>query len=217
MREWGPHDAGLPRGGPACDKGTVPTAYDIVLWVSYALHRRRPPDPAAYLLAQPGWVPGGAEVLDFGGGDGRWALPLAAARAARVTVADIAAAALRRVPRHPFLRAVRLDGGPLPFPDDAYDLVFANHVIHHVEDLPPVLRELRRVVRPGGRIVCFEFHPSCIATRIYRLFSRFRAHPCIFYEPEALVRLLGVPPFAAEHRMIDHFQYAVTARRTPES
>jgi ubiquinone/menaquinone biosynthesis C-methylase UbiE len=189
--------------------------YDLVMWGYYAAHARRPPDPARYVLAQQGWLPERADVLDLGGGDGRWALPPATARAARVTVADIDAAALRRVPRHPLLRSMPLIEGPLPFPDAAYDLAFVNHVVHHVAHLPAVLRELRRVVRPGGRLVCIEFHPGCAVTRIYRAFSRFRVHPCTFYEPEALARLLGVPPFVAEHRPIDRFQYVATARHTP--
>ena len=69
------------------------------------------------------------------------------------------------------VRAVLLDGRTLPFRSGAFDLVFINHVIHHVADLPPVLRELRRVVPPGGRIVCIEFSPHCTVTCIYRVFS----------------------------------------------
>lgn len=202
------------RGGRhACDKEAVPSLYDLVMWGYYAAHRRRPPDPAQFVLAQPGWLREGADVLDFGGGNGRWAVPLAAARAARVTVADVDATALRRVPPHPLVQTTVLDGPSLAFPDEAYHLVFVHHVIHHVENLPPVLRELRRVVRPSGRIVCIEFHPDCAVTRIYRMFSRFRRHPCTFYTPEALANLFGAPPFNAEHRRVDDFQYVVVARR----
>lgn len=188
------------------------TIYDLVMSAYYAGHLRRPPDPARFVLAQPGWLSEGAAVLDFGGGDGRWALPLVTARQARAIVADISEAPLRRVPAGARLRAVLFDGRRLPCPDGAFDLVFINHVIHHVEDLPAVLRELRRVVRPGGRVVCIEFHPDCTVTRIYRVFSRFRKHPCIFYRPEALAGLLGAPPFTAEHYMLDGFQYVVSAR-----
>ncbi len=41
----------------------------------------------------------------------------------------------------------------LPFADDAFDLVFANHMLYHVPDLPAATAELRRVLRPGGRLV----------------------------------------------------------------
>jgi ubiquinone/menaquinone biosynthesis C-methylase UbiE len=192
---------------------SLPSIYDLVMWTYYMVRRRRPPDPARYVLAQPEWVPEAADVLDFGGGDGRWALPLAAGRAARVVVAEIDAAALRRVPPHPHIRTTLFDGRSLPFAGGVFDLVFIHHVIHHLEDLPPVLREIRRVVRPGGRIVCIEFHPECGVTRIYRVFSRFRKHPCTFYRPEALANIVGAPPFQAEYHMLDGFQYAVCARR----
>lgn len=187
--------------------------YDLVMWAYYAAHLRRPPDPARYILDRPGWVPEGGEILDFGGGDGRWALPLAAGRNAQVTVADVSEAALRRMPAHPRLHPLLFDGRRLPIPDDAFDLVFINHVIHHVEDLAPVLRELRRVVRPGGRIVCIEFHPDCPVTRIYRVFSRFRRHPCTFFRPEELAALLSAPSSTGEYTMLDHFQYAISVRR----
>jgi ubiquinone/menaquinone biosynthesis C-methylase UbiE len=195
----------------------VVSIYDLVMWAYYVGHGQRSPDPARYVLAQPDWLPEGAAVLDFGGGDGRWALPLAAARNARVIVADISEGPLRRVPTHGNLRPILIDGRQLPFPDGAFELVFINHVIHHVADLPPVLRELRRVVRADGRIVCIEFHPDCTVTRIYRVFSRLRKYPCTFYLPEALAGLFGAPPFTAEHRLLNGFQYVVLARACPAS
>ncbi len=42
----------------------------------------------------------------------------------------------------------------LPFEDDAFDLVVANHMLYHVPDLPQGLAEVVRVLKPGGRFVC---------------------------------------------------------------
>lgn len=192
----------------------VPSIYDLVMWAYYGAQLQRLPDPARYVLERPGWVPEGGAVLDFGGGDGRWALRLAGGRGARVTVADIDEGALRRVPPYPLVRPTLLDGRGLPFCDGAFDLVFVNHVIHHVGDLAALLRDLRRVVKPGGRIVCIEFRPDCPVTWLYRFFSRFRRQPCMFYRPEALAALFRAPAFAAEHVMLDGFQYVVLARRS---
>lgn len=44
------------------------------------------------------------------------------------------------------------DGRALPFADNCFDLVFAWAIFEHVQDVPAVLREARRVVKPEGRI-----------------------------------------------------------------
>ena len=45
------------------------------------------------------------------------------------------------------------DATALPLPDDAVDLTLAPHMLYHVPDPEDALRELRRVTRPGGRVV----------------------------------------------------------------
>ena len=42
---------------------------------------------------------------------------------------------------------------PLPFPDDTFDLVYANFVVEHLQHPERVFIEWRRVLRPGGRLV----------------------------------------------------------------
>jgi SAM-dependent methyltransferase len=51
---------------------------------------------------------------------------------------------------------------PLPFPDDAFDDVVASLVLHCLEDWGPSLAELRRVLRPGGRLIASVDHPFAI-------------------------------------------------------
>jgi SAM-dependent methyltransferase len=50
-------------------------------------------------------------------------------------------------------RFVLADAANLPFADGRFDLVFANHMLYHVPDLPRTLAELGRVLRPGGRLI----------------------------------------------------------------
>ena len=49
--------------------------------------------------------------------------------------------------------AVVADAAALPFPDAVFDLVEARHSLEHVDDLPAAMREIRRVLLPGGLLV----------------------------------------------------------------
>jgi len=50
-------------------------------------------------------------------------------------------------------QVVEADASELPFDDDAFDLVHANQIIEHLRGTDAFLRECRRVVAPGGRVV----------------------------------------------------------------
>ncbi len=107
-------------------------------------------------------------VLDAACGTGDLAEAFAAAGAGRVTGVDFSARMLE-LARRKAARARRKDGGAavpdyvmadvtaLPFEDRAFDIVSIAFGIRNVGDPPRVLREFRRVLRPGGRLVVLEF------------------------------------------------------------
>ncbi|MBR1865467.1 MAG: methyltransferase domain-containing protein [Lachnospiraceae bacterium] len=45
----------------------------------------------------------------------------------------------------------------IPYPEERFDLVIANHVLFYCEELPSVLEEVRRVLKPGGVFVCSTY------------------------------------------------------------
>lgn len=103
----------------------------------------------------------GRRILDAGCGSG----PLLAAlrdRGAVVTGFDKSAGMLevarRRLGDDADLHVAEL-GRPLPFPDDTFDDVTASLVLHYLEDWGPALAELRRVLKPGGRLIVSVNHP----------------------------------------------------------
>ncbi|GAB2779191.1 class I SAM-dependent methyltransferase [Nocardioides salsibiostraticola] len=54
-------------------------------------------------------------------------------------------------------------GAPLPYPDDRFDLVVASLSLHYVEDWASTLAEVRRVLKPGGRLTVSIIHPMVYA------------------------------------------------------
>ena len=106
--------------------------------------------------------PRGLDCLDLGCGTGRHALWLAE-RGGRVTAVDFSEGMLVQARRKPGAAAVRFLrhdlATPLPFPEGAFDLAVSGLVLEHLEDLPGFFRELRRVLRPGGRAVLSAMHP----------------------------------------------------------
>jgi SAM-dependent methyltransferase len=92
--------------------------------------------------------------LDAGCGDGRFLAALDADLPEQVVGVDIAQRILEtarvRLPRAQ-LRQANLES--LPFEDEGFDLVLSSQVIEHVLDAPSALRELNRVLRPGGHLV----------------------------------------------------------------
>lgn len=63
------------------------------------------------------------------------------------------------------------DAEALPFPDGSFDLVVGHAVLHHLPDVEGALREVIRVLRPGGRFVfCGEptRHGDFVARRLSR-------------------------------------------------
>lgn len=103
----------------------------------------------------------GIEVLDLGCGTGFPLFEIARrlGAASRVTGVDLweeglARAALKLdVSRPGNVGIVRADGARLPLPDAQFDLIVSNLGLNNFEHPPDVVKECRRVVRSGGRLV----------------------------------------------------------------
>lgn len=104
----------------------------------------------------------GLRVLDVGAGDGAFAVE-AARRGALVTGVDpdpamLTAAAVRASAMGVDLQLGDGRAEQLPFADGAFDLVFAITVLCFVADADAAVREMARVLRPGGRLVLGELN-----------------------------------------------------------
>jgi ubiquinone/menaquinone biosynthesis C-methylase UbiE len=110
-------------------------------------------------------LPAGSRVLDVGCGDGAMVAHFAAAVGdtghvtGLDTSAEVLAQARTRIVASPYVGRVTLQPGDiarLPFSDHAFDLVWCSFLLHHRPDPVAAVRELRRVTRPGGRVVVRE-------------------------------------------------------------
>lgn len=120
--------------------------------------------------------PEGLDVLDVGCGTGRHALWMAE-RGARVTGVDFSIGMLNELRKKPRANVTLLEHDfttGLPVPDRSADLVTCCLVLEHVADLGPVLAEMARATRPGGRVVISDFHPEMLRRGYH---ARFREDP----------------------------------------
>ncbi len=76
------------------------------------------------------------------------------------------------------MRLLQMDAADLKFADDSFDIVYAPYLISVVPDPVKVAREMRRVCRPGGRIIFLNhfLSPNPILSRAERLISPLTIH-----------------------------------------
>jgi arsenite methyltransferase len=101
----------------------------------------------------------GESVLDIGAGPGFLAAEMAAAiePGGRVVAVD-PSESMRELARSRGAALEIRDGSAeaLPLPDDAVDVAVATQVLEYVPDVPKALAEIRRVLRPGGRVLVLD-------------------------------------------------------------
>ena len=108
---------------------------------------------------------GGESVLDVCCGTGDFALLFAARKPASVTGLDFTPEMLR-IAKDRAARAgapidwLAGDALRLPFADACFDVVSVGYGVRNIQDLDAGLRELARVLRPGGRVVILDCTPA---------------------------------------------------------
>jgi ubiquinone/menaquinone biosynthesis C-methylase UbiE len=100
------------------------------------------------------------QVLEVGGGTGA-NLPFYGTGVASLTITEPEPPMLRRLERRvreqaPQTTVLRAPAEDLPFDDDAFDVAVSTLVLCGVGDQSRALRELHRVLRPGGRLIFIE-------------------------------------------------------------
>lgn len=106
----------------------------------------------------------GMKILELGCGNGAlWTENLSRLpEHVSVTLSDISEGMLRDARRSIGSLGARFsfrafDCASIPFEDQSFDLVIANHVLFYCRDIPRVCREVRRVLTPRGRFLCSAY------------------------------------------------------------
>lgn len=63
----------------------------------------------------------------------------------------------------------------IPYPENCFDLVIANHVLFYCDNLTKVLEEIRRILKPGGRLICSTYGAAHMK-EITELVQDFNSH-----------------------------------------
>jgi len=132
--------------------------------------------PAVPLLVQAARISSGDRVLEFGSGPGHIAAALAET-GADVAGIDFSASMIEVAKaRYPDLEFREADAESLPFDDESFDAVVSSFVVHHLARPETVFREVRRVLKPGGRFAFAVFAAPEAQSSIGAFFGAVEAH-----------------------------------------
>jgi SAM-dependent methyltransferase len=81
------------------------------------------------------------------------------------------------------------DGERLPFADDSFDVVYSNGVLHHTPDTEQAVREVHRILRPGGiaRVMLYHRNSLYYWTEIILHRGILRGHFLRGHSPEEIM------------------------------
>lgn len=105
-------------------------------------------------IIQLGKIAPSTRVLDIGCGTGRLTIPLQQMTHAQVYGLDLSPEMLEQAKQKKGAQNIHWilgDAQILPFPEKFFDCTFMCLVLHHIEDKAKAIREIYRVLKPGGR------------------------------------------------------------------
>lgn len=141
-------------------------------------------------------VPAGAKVLDCGAGTGELSLA-ASDNADSVLCTDLSKNMLKQAQRK--ARALGADNiefaarniFDLQDPDDTYDVVIAGNVLHLLTNPQGAVKEMYRVLKPGGRLLLPTFTNKNSTRLLIGIYKKLGFDPATNYSPSEYKKMLG--------------------------
>ena len=159
---------------------------------------------AAFVLKQA--LPLENPVLEIGTGRGRFLVRLAK-HVRDITTVDISVeqqhnarlnARFHKVAGR--IKFVLQDATRLPWPDQSFGAVVTMNAMHHIPKFEPVLEEMLRVLKPGGKLVLADFSPRGFQNIARAHRAEGKIHPRELYSFRELQRRLREHGFATRLR-----------------
>jgi phosphatidylethanolamine/phosphatidyl-N-methylethanolamine N-methyltransferase len=119
------------------------------------------------------------------------------------------------------VRLLEMDAQSLTFADDSFDIVYAPYLVSVVPDPVQVAREMRRVCRPGGKIIVLNHFRSAspVLSRLERAISPFTVH--IGFKSDldlpGFLAQAGLEPVSIEKVNVPKIWSLVTCAKDPSS
>lgn len=140
-------------------------------------------------------VPAGAKVLDCGAGTGELSLA-ASDNADSVLCTDLSKNMLKQAQRK--ARALGADNiefaarniFDLQEPDDTYDVVIAGNVLHLLTNPQGAVKEMYRVLKPGGKLLLPTFTNKNSAKLLIGIYKKLGFDPAANYSPSEYKKML---------------------------
>ncbi len=140
-------------------------------------------------------IPAGAKVLDCGAGTGELSLE-ASDNADSVLCTDLSKNMLKQAQRK--ARALGADNiefaarniFDLQDPDDTYDVVIAGNVLHLLTNPQGAVKEMYRVLKPGGRLLLPTFTNKNSARLLIGIYKKLGFDPAANYSPSEYKKML---------------------------
>jgi 2-polyprenyl-6-hydroxyphenyl methylase/3-demethylubiquinone-9 3-methyltransferase len=164
-------------------------------------NQRYAPNFRRWMADELGDVPPDAPILEVGCGDASFTADLAG-RSSRVTAIDISSGQIaENARRFPAIRFVQHDVSErFPFGDSAFEVLWCSELLEHLFDPVFALREMHRVLRPGGSLlVTVPYHGPLknILIALFKWDEHFAPeNPHIrFYSKRTLARIVRAAGF----------------------
>ncbi len=166
------------------DRGVVNSQYATAARLStrISIHEKysRNQQPfGEWIVSHYGLQPG-ERVLELGCGTGSMWQGMTLPEGCHVTLTDFSAGMLETARENtPHLAAdyAVVNAERIPYADGDFDVVIANMMLYHVPDIAQALREIRRVLRPGGRFYAATFGENGVVQAVAAMLGmRFDAN-----------------------------------------